>query len=332
MKDCNIVVDGGGTKTEAVVIYENQEYHGFSTSSNIFTLSIEGALDAVREAIGEALNEAQIKFDHDFRDLSIKSVIVALAGALSIDQTKYDCTLQELKELFSSSCQVKFMSDLFLLPMAIEKKSCKYCITLIAGTGSSSLLLQIDSDIKLVSRSGGWGSQFGDDGGGYGIGRDLIRSTLKAIDEYNIMGKSMLSIHIRVFETITNSQFNTNNSGQFLVCLNHLGSLGESRKKVASLASIIFQELEAKDGSQAIAEDIIQCHAQAVGDIILPFVDVVELQECMLVVSGSLFKTDYYYKALIGYLYAQDIRFGGIKKVFEPAKVVSERLKLENRG
>src|SRR5699024_8036769 len=53
-------------------------------------------------------------------------------------------------------------------------------MVLIAGTGS--IAYNFSSDFKKISRVGGWGYIFGDEGSGFDIGRKAITSVLKQLD------------------------------------------------------------------------------------------------------------------------------------------------------
>ena len=79
---------------------------------------------------------------------------------------------------------LKVTTDIDLLPVsAASQEELESAVVLVAGTGSVSMSYKKESgQFVRTSRAGGWGYLLGDDGSGYGIGREALRSALRASD------------------------------------------------------------------------------------------------------------------------------------------------------
>lgn len=326
--DWNIVVDGGGTKTAVILGNKDIQFKGLAGSSNVFTLSLEAVVDTVKCAIEDALIKRNLQFKDVLTILEVKHINIGLAGALSVLKEKLDHTKRLFKECYKSS-RVDLVSDAFLLPLACSKQS-RYYITLIAGTGSSSMCFERQEELKFLGRSGGWGPHFGDNGGGYSIGRELIVSTLKHIDEYNVIKPfkpdyNMKAIHKQVLSQIVGHD--TTNLSEFLTALKKFedsATLGDSRKQIASLTKIIFQELTNTDGSDTIAKEILMKESKSLVEIIKPFCHIVN-DDTTLILSGSLFSLQPYTEYFFENLAQANIKFP-TEIVLDPASTALQNM------
>lgn len=339
----DLVVDGGGSKT-AVVLHAQDDgqdsyFKGLAGCSNIFSSPHEVVVDAIRSAIVNAL---QARYTERFPlveipaldEMVIRKAYVGLAGALSVNEQKLKMVEMSILRLFKEVSLLKVMTDLLLLPISLTLEARKkYCIAVIAGTGSSALCFEgLDNDIKLLAKSGGWGPQFGDNGGGYSMGKEAIRSTLRALDEYNILlsvGESptLKSIHERVYFAITGkTEVNQQTMLHDLDKLLRVDNIGGFRQKVASLTKLIFEELDSSDGSALVAHQIISSEIKGICQFIVPFEKLVDFSETTLVVSGTLFSLDYYYDEFCRQLSCIPIVFDSIEAAFDPSLDVLKKL------
>jgi N-acetylglucosamine kinase-like BadF-type ATPase len=164
-------VDGGGTKTEALVAdaQGNILGRGLGGPANANFTGYEIAVNSLETAVTQAINHA---------------------GSPSITQTAicaptigHYCSIKTLAEklrLPVESLQL-YGDDLSTFYGALGKET---GIVVLAGTGSFAL--GIDHTGKKVSL-GGWGSLAGDEGSGYAIGLSAIKA---AITEYDRRGPS----------------------------------------------------------------------------------------------------------------------------------------------
>ena len=141
-------------------------------------------------------------------------------------------------------------------------------ILLIAGTGSIALARRADG---TMVRAGGWGPTFGDEGGGFWIGREAIRHALRAHDA----GKS--------------AEFVASIAGAL-----KLRNITEAPaawkdalldvRSVAGLASIVTAHYPAEPADQILAE--AAGHLRSLAELVQRRADLPE--SCPMSVSGSV--------------------------------------------
>lgn len=162
-------VDGGGTKTEAVVMDSDLRVvgEGRSGASNPLRVGITNAAAAVREAIDNACATAKV------RRTDLVAAEVGLAGARR----------RELRERMRETLLPLGISD---LEVVTDADIALYGATdgapglvVIAGTGS--ICCGINLRGKRVC-AGGWGPVAGDEGAGAWIARQALRAVAWASD------------------------------------------------------------------------------------------------------------------------------------------------------
>ncbi|RYL93074.1 hypothetical protein EWI07_08210 [Sporolactobacillus sp. THM7-4] len=165
-----LAIDGGGTKTDAVL---------FSASGQI-----------VGRAIGEGTNPNGMEFgrvtDHFrklFSQLFASGRPVEIAGCFAgLSGSDSPELAGKLAESLRSACptpikRLKVGND--ALNALWSGTDGKPGLVVIAGTGSIAFGIKPNGD---SFRIGGWGYLFGDEGSGYDIGRETIRHVLMAVD------------------------------------------------------------------------------------------------------------------------------------------------------
>ncbi|HEV2801318.1 MAG TPA: BadF/BadG/BcrA/BcrD ATPase family protein [Pyrinomonadaceae bacterium] len=163
-------VDGGGTKTQAVITDEEGQAlgTGLAGPSNPLRVGVSSAAAAVREAVDRACAEA------DVRRADIASAQVGLAGVRRAD----------LKEVMADALRralginhlaVVTDADIALYGATNGKPG----LVLIAGTGS--ICCGKNARRRHVC-AGGWGPLAGDEGSGSWIGRRALQAVAQATD------------------------------------------------------------------------------------------------------------------------------------------------------
>lgn len=162
-------VDGGGTKTQAIILDSNQRVigEGRAGPSNPMRVGIASAATAVREAIDKACVMAKIRRD------DLLAAEIGLAGARR----------RELRERMREALSTLGIAD---IEIATDADIALYGATdgapgvvVIAGTGS--ICCGINARGKKVC-AGGWGPIAGDEGGGAWIARRALRGVAHASD------------------------------------------------------------------------------------------------------------------------------------------------------
>ncbi|GAC1400306.1 MAG: N-acetylglucosamine kinase [Pyrinomonadaceae bacterium] len=161
-------VDGGGSKTHAVVSTEDGGAIGTAGASNPMRVGFPSALTAIREAIDESLDAAHAKFDE------IAAATIGLAGVRRAEiRTRMQA---ELQAFGFTSLHVMTDSEIALYGATDGAAG----IVVIAGTGS--ICCGINAR-RHRACTGGWGPMVGDEGSGIWIAQRSLRAIAQASDE-----------------------------------------------------------------------------------------------------------------------------------------------------
>ncbi len=162
-------VDGGGTKTDAVILDAQQHVigEGQAGPSNPLRVGVAGAAAAVREAIDSACASAKL------RRADLVAAQIGLAGARR----------RELRERMRETLMPLGIGD---IEIVTDAEIALYGATggapglvVIAGTGS--ICCGINTRGKRFC-AGGWGPIAGDEGGGAWLARRALRAVAYASD------------------------------------------------------------------------------------------------------------------------------------------------------
>jgi N-acetylglucosamine kinase-like BadF-type ATPase len=159
-------VDGGGSKTLAVVTDQSGRERGRATagSSNYTVVGGDEAAAQITRAVTEAVRKAGGK-------LPLRSAWVGLSG---VDRPGAREQLAPLLQPLAG--ELRLTNDAELISGALPNR---VGVVLIAGTGS--IALGRNGDGK-TARAGGWGHLIGDEGSGYDLGRRAISAAAQAAD------------------------------------------------------------------------------------------------------------------------------------------------------
>lgn len=219
-------VDGGGSKTLAVIVNEQgvEIGRGLAGGANYNTVGLEETVNHVYAAVEQAARAAHCQ-------LPLTTAWLGLAG---IDRkADYDLVYPRVKELAS---QVHLTNDGELLLAGLEQP---VGVVLISGTGSIALGRDAAGH---KARSGGWGHILGDEGSGYSIAQQALQAVVRASD-----GRGpQTALRDRILRA-----WNLQNTDELI------GEIyGEPEKaKIASLSSAVM--LTARGGDQ-VAASIVQ--------------------------------------------------------------------------
>ncbi len=159
-------VDGGGSKTLAVIVNERGEEvgRGLANGANYNTVGLEAAVQHIYTAVEQATRATGCR-------LPLRKAWLGLAG---IDrQADHDLLLPHLRGLAE---RVRLTNDGELLLAGLEKA---VGVVLISGTGS--IALGRDASGRRA-RSGGWGHILGDEGSGYYIAQQALQAVVRSSD------------------------------------------------------------------------------------------------------------------------------------------------------
>jgi len=145
-------------------------------------------------------------------------------------------------------------------------------ISVISGTGSIVFAKGRD---RSLERAGGWGHLIGDEGSGYGLGRDGLSAVAKSMDGYGLDTQitSMIA-----------SYFNLKSRSDIITYV-------YSQDKCAVSALAVCVEQAAKNGD-SVALSIIEKNAKALVDAVMAVSFKLELGETNVALLGGLISHD----------------------------------------
>jgi N-acetylglucosamine kinase-like BadF-type ATPase len=239
-QDVVIGIDGGGTKTRAVVVTVEGEFLGeaLGPSSNFQVLGPEKMARVLDECIQQALEVAGRK------DLRLRRISAGLAGVGR--PSDRERALQAMRELgFDAEYQVDSDAVAALTGAFAGGQG----IIVIAGTGSICFGKGADG---RVERSGGWGYLLGDEGSGYYIGQQAIIAALKDLDGRGPATQLRSALERRYgLERIDR-----------IIPKVYQGEI--DRTEIANLAPLVFQTAAQGD---AVAQEVIQRAGEELGKL-----------------------------------------------------------------
>lgn len=175
--------DGGGTKTDCVLMDESGKILARTQAgpSNPLRVGFGAAISAIREAARQAV--AQTSMAGDSRAAAI---CAGLAGAGPPESTE---KIRALLAAEFAESKVQVCTD---LDLALGATSDGPAIVLLAGTGSFAVGRNAAGE---TARAGGYGSQIGDEGSAYDIGRRAVLTAMHENDRTgadSVLGQRLL--------------------------------------------------------------------------------------------------------------------------------------------
>ncbi|MFZ5518109.1 MAG: N-acetylglucosamine kinase [Candidatus Zhuqueibacterota bacterium] len=260
-----IGVDGGGTKTELVLIDNSGNYIGRAKvgSSNYQAIGGEKLKEILLSGFSDLLKSTNVlsqKVDH---------VFLGLAGAGRESDRK------EIKALFQNTeFQDKITVDSDAIVALAGAFGTAPGIIIISGTGA--ICFGKNSEGKVM-RSGGWGYLLGDEGSGYYIGRKAIMAALKYFD-----GRGEKTRLRQVLEQHFNLQ-----SIELIIPLVYQNKI--DRVAIAQLAPMVFEQATKGD---VVSDEIIRGTGRELGKLAKAVAEKLNFanEEIKVAFIGSIFK------------------------------------------
>lgn len=218
-------VDGGGTKTEFLIIDEDGREMGFvrKLSCHYKQTSLENFKEIINSGIIEVCKKANIKLS------DINFSVFGVPGYGEIEKDKI--IIENIIEKVLDSDKYKIVNDVEV--GWAGSLGCKAGINIVAGTGS----IAYGRDKKANSeRTGGWGHHCGDEGSAYWLGKKLIEVFTKQSD--GRMERAELY-------NIVKRELNIEKDFEILDIL--LNEYNMERNKIARLSLILYKAVEEND-------------------------------------------------------------------------------------
>lgn len=182
-----IGIDAGGTKTIGILYKENQAIDSIKGEMGNPIVNFNMAVNNVIHVIENLLLKNKVNYSN------ISYISIGMAGASTL--------IPELTSAFKEKLNCKFSieSDLKMSHIATFKN--KDGNLFIAGTGSSLLCRKNDQFIQ----KGGWGHILGDEGSGYWIGKQILKTYINFLD-YNESPMDFLDLLPTIQQIFPNRQ------------------------------------------------------------------------------------------------------------------------------
>lgn len=220
-------IDGGGTRTRAVLVDEKGIFVGYGASgaSNPKAVGLEGTCFSVCEA----LERAFLLNGGTPQDLNL---FIGLAGVRTEpDRVAVTAALKKpFEDLGIGSATFQLGHDLDVAHAAALGG--EPGVVLVVGTGSAALGRD---ETGRTRQAGGWGWFIDDPGSGYWLGYQAMRAAARSCDGRGMM--TVLEERVRRFLRIQTLHEMPN-----IIYNSHF-----SRERVAELAPIVFEVAEAGD-------------------------------------------------------------------------------------
>lgn len=285
-------IDAGGTSCKCVVVNEkNQILAKVKTGpANYQVVGIEQAVLEIRKSIELASKKADIDF--------IDTLGVGMAGAGSEN---------DLKKIKSRLLPLDKAKKAYLTNdgeiAVLGAHAGKAGVVLISGTGS--IVYGLTKNFKTI-RAGGWGPFLGDEGSGFWIGLQALKSIIKAKEERG--RKTFLEKAVLDYLKLDNLR----------ELVDFIYQIPLPRERIASITPIVIKEMLKKD---QVAKDIIDKGLVELALTVKVVVDkiskgsdnIINTDIFDIAVMGGLFSNDYIYR-----LFSEKIGSKYGFKIFKP--------------
>lgn len=263
-----IGVDGGGTKTDATAIHSSGEVLSRFTggSTNPYIVTFDKAMAELQNVLDGLLTPLN---DESF---SLTSICLGMSGISSVDERRrVQLHLLSYFQQRLPSTRIYMRSEAEISLMAVLER--QHGILAISGTGSNTYGITQSGDIHRV---GGWGHLLGDEGSGYQIGLQTLKSVIKS-HEGIIPPTIMTSLIVESYplQHITDLK-------------SYIYQPAITKQHIASFARCCIEAAEAGDEA---ALRIIRQQAEELADTTSALIrQQAEFEESDLVWIGSIFK------------------------------------------
>lgn len=285
-------VDGGGTKTLAIVVDEQGREigRGVAGGSNCQTVGPEEASRRIAGALRQAAGG----------NLPLSGLCIGLAGVDRLED-RAGMLVELSKTQVVSQKQLWLGNDAELILLSLPGGN---GLGLIAGTGSIALGRAPGS--KLV-RAGGWGHTIGDEGSGYDLGRRAIQASAQMAD-----GRGP---HTLLLEAIL-KEWNLSEPSQMI------GIVYNPSTKVADFARLARLVSVTADAGDAVAQRLLKGAALDLARAVEAVATRLDFGETApgLALAGGLLLGELSLRRLLLRRLRRTVGIGAVRRVREPAR------------
>ncbi len=303
-----LVIDGGGTKTLAVLVSQadpTKEFgRGFSGTTNLNAVAPETVVDRVVEAGKAAANG---------RPIEVVSAQLCFAGAGNKENTEK--LQREIKgRVATSDDKVKILTDAELLLNAHPQvgDSSALDVAVIAGTGSITVARNKEGGLE---RTGGFGPLLGDLGAGYKIGLLGIKAVTEDLDSGSADNK-------KTTMTSTFMQDHNLKAKADVVPFLYGKDATEQKAAISDCSKLVF---DAAASGDAVAAGILAKASADLGEEVAMLCKRLNATNCRLAVGGGvLVKQPEYRKQVVDAVVKNGVKIDNVVIVDDPALHVAK--------
>ena len=226
-----IGIDGGGTKTTAVIGDENGHLLAVvkGSSGNLTAISLEQLYTLITDLIEQLVKKANVEI------ADIAMIFAAMAGAARSEEQ------QSIYKAFQQSPVLEKMNIQSDTHAALAAGTWgKEGTIIIAGTGAILFGYKHEKSFRI----GGWGYLLGDEGSGYHLGKLAIRSILHAQDNQQ---------ELRPFQQAILSHFDVQSPNQLITKI--YTSLNPVTA-ISSTSKLVLAAFEEDPTARSIVKDV----------------------------------------------------------------------------
>lgn len=257
-------IDGGGSNIRIVIVNDAMEMLGQlerAESVNPNVIGREQSARLIHRMMRDALDEARV---------NINGVGIGVAGASAVHSEEW------LREVVGGILPQTFVApssdyEIALVGSLGEQRG----ILLLSGTGSVAYGVNDRGEALQV---GGWGYLFGDEGSGYWIGMEALRTMMHEADGTQRYGSHLPQ---RVCETLGFKRAQD-------VILWLYGDKTPRTREIAALAQIVLDEASNDDRAAQIVEEA----AHSLHSLVKALVERLEMPHPQIAFGGGLLMSD----------------------------------------
>ena len=300
---------------------------------------MEVALSNIVAATKAAVAACLSRKDVGLSNLKLKKVWVALAGSeRKTIKSQLESRVAEALGITLGD-RLHISSDIDLLPLAADiPGGTDSVIVLVAGTGSISMSYRREENLfTRVGRAGGWGRLLGDDGSGYGLGREGLRIALAAAEDLKLAGESdeprvqVDELAIKIFEYMTelhpgNDKYDLLTSILVPDLDKHQTKDGEAAtvRRIADISKVVFASAEVSETARHIINNGARGLSEPVQKLMLS--QKIAADKTALVLAGGLMQNQTYRDKVLEHLAGRGSQFSSVHFVEDPAEAAARHL------
>lgn len=282
----------------------------------------------VAQAVQDAVDSCATTKGRQLQDIKVSAAWVGMAGYGRPSITPaIDRSLSSLISL-PGGTKLRVTTDIDLLPTSVQAQTdVDNAIVIVAGTGSIAMsYAKVQGQFQRTHRVGGWGHLLGDDGSGFGIGREALRRALYASDQRRLDGvtedEPISPLSQAIFQHFQ-ALYPNSHPEDLLSTILLPGSDGSDTasisavKRIASVAKLVLSMADSDDEAQGIVDAGVAHLTDLVS--LLARKQNIDTARTALVLAGGMMQDALYRETLVKALETRCGRFGHTETVTQPA-------------